>query len=139
MNERLTIFDKEKLTLVVFNGTYDYAAVSAKGVSLAEIIVSSGLTKCILDFRETNFSFDHFLVEDIYRLILMNNPALKKVKTVFLTSSPQTTIYVLLFKQQIEKKNGSVIQCTTLDYAIKVLGLFPIKESIEASYYLSVK
>ncbi len=132
MRVKFTILESENLALIKLKGDYAYEPIIEIITTLNHKIIKNGLNKCIIDLREAYFVFHHHHIQDIYSSANMRDPALKHLKTVFLTSNPKTTIYTLLYKQQIEQNRGSAIQCSTLDYAIQLLSLKSAKEQIES-------
>ena len=127
MEEKLYFFKDEGLALIKLKGSYDFQSIESLSRLLADQFWQSGSQKCIIDFRDTFFQFDYLQVQLIYNSLINLYPITKYAKWVFITNTPKTTIYVLLFIKNIEKTKISAIQCSTLEYALQILG---VKSSI---------
>lgn len=133
MNEAIfETIPEEDLAVFQLSGRYDFNALLDKILWLFGQEVHFGNKKCLVDLRKAEFDFDHALLHQLQATLQNSFPDMNFLKLVFITNNPKTTIFALLFIQHLEKLNGNALQCSTLDYAIQVLGARSAEKTIKA-------
>jgi hypothetical protein len=123
MPNNYIIIRADRLALVRLNGRYDYDETLMESIRLLKELQLHNVINCLIDIQQAEFLFSHNLTQQLFQELYQQFPEIAKIRTVFVTNIPKTTIYALLFKREMDEVKGRIMQCSTIGYGILSLNL----------------
>jgi hypothetical protein len=120
---RYKYIEQEKLLIIKFTGKFTHQSLAAFIEFLFPSIKNQMPEKILNDFRNAEFDFDVLDIDEIIGVRNKFTDGPGKLKAVHLVHDSTSTVYSTLFSRGVSGEKTYIQVCSTMEYAISLLGL----------------
>lgn len=117
------IFKEQKLIIVKYQGNMTEPLLISFIVFIFDKIKNEPVNLLLNDFRESFFDFDLKQLRNIIKVRIEKASEENYLKAVHLIENVQQTTYSVLYNEMLQTKYVDINICSTIEYAINLLGL----------------
>lgn len=117
------IFKEQKLIIVKYLGNMTEPLLISFIVFIFDKIKNEPVNLLLNDFRESFFDFDLKQLRNIIKVRIEKASEENYLKAVHLIENVQQTTYSVLYNEMLQTKYVDINICSTIEYAINLLGL----------------
>ena len=130
---KFNYYDKDKFLIIKYSGIIDKPTL----VSFMDFIFlrtdKISLEKVLNDFRNASIAFDLRDLPDILKLRVNYSEGFKNsLLAVYLVQEVKETVFTTLYAKEVPPNISKVKICSTIEFAIKLLGLSMTPEELES-------